>query len=285
MALAAYGCASSGKADVTIMTSSSDEVIWEAGQKAVSKRDYDVARQYFKRLIDGFPQSVHGPEARVAVADSFFYQQGAANYVLAISGYRDFVTLYPQHPKSDYAQFQIAESYYRQRNTPDRDQTPTMHAVDEFDRLLDLYPSSPYAETARQRIIACRQDLARGSFIVGYFYQRTRKACRAAISRYETVLKDFADYNGLDEVLFRLGQCLVTSGRAPEALPHLQKVLEDYPQSPFAGEVRQLLAVVAATKTAPTPPNPLPSPSPAPATVGAVRAPAPSPSPSSAATP
>ncbi len=140
-ALWVHGCASgSGKADISILTSSSDEEIWEAGQKAAAKHNWEAARQYFKRIVDGFPQSEHGPDARVAMADSYFSQAGAANYILAISAYRDFVTLFPQHPKSDYAQFQIAEGYFLQKNSPDRDQTPVIHALEEYNRLLDLYP-------------------------------------------------------------------------------------------------------------------------------------------------
>jgi outer membrane protein assembly factor BamD len=273
----AHGCASGGgKADISILTSSSDEEIWEAGQKAVAKHDLEAARQYFKRIVDGFPQSEHGPEARVAIADSYFNQGGGANYILAISAYRDFVTLFPQHPKSDYAQFQIAEGYFQQKNTPDRDPTPVTHALEEYNRLLDLYPSSPYVEKARPRIAACRQNLARGSFMVGYFYQKTRRVYRAAIARYEDVIKDYPDYDGSDEVLYRLSECLVASGRAPEALPHLQRLRETYPTSRWAAEAAKLVAQIEAMRAAPVPP--VASPEPPAATVPQPQA-SPSPSP------
>jgi outer membrane protein assembly factor BamD len=276
--LGAYGCASgSGRADVKILTSSSDEEIWEAAQKAMEKHDWEAARQYAKRIVDGFPQSEHGPDARVAIADAYFSQGGVGNYILAISAYRDFVTLFPQHPKSDYAQFQIAEAYFRQKNSADRDATPVIHALEEFNRLLDLYPSSPYVEQARPRISACRQSLARGSFMVGYFYQRTRKVYRAAIGRYEEVLNQYPDYEDLDEVLYRLAQCLVYTGRAAEALPHLQQLRESYPSSKWAGPAADLMAEIAERHSAPVPPQPSPSPAPSPASP---TQPLPSPSPS-----
>jgi outer membrane protein assembly factor BamD len=282
-ALTSYGCASGrGKADLSILTSSSDQAVWEAGEKAAAKHDWVAARQYFKRIVDGFPQSEHGPAARVAIGDSYFEEAGAANYILAISQYRDFVTLFPQHPRSDYAQFRIAEAYFKQRNGADRDATPIIHALEEYNRLLDLYPSSPLVEEARPRIAACRQGLARGSFLVGYFYQRTRKVYRAAIARYEGVLADYPDYDGLDEVLFRLSECLVYTGRAAEALPRLQQLRETYPKSPWADNAAHLMATIAEKHSAPAlPPATLP---PSPAASPAAGEPSPSPAPSGSGT-
>jgi hypothetical protein len=51
--------------------------------------------------------------------------------------------------------------------------------------------------------------------MAGYFYQKTRRAYRSAILRYESVLKDYPDYGHMDEVLFRLGECLALAGRGP----------------------------------------------------------------------
>ncbi len=248
----ATGCAhGGGPADLATLTSNSDQVIWEAGQKALKKHDFEAARQHFKRIIEAFPQSEFGPPARLAVGDAYFQEGGTANYILAIGAYREFLTLFPSHPKSDYAHLQVAESFYKQRNGPDRDQTPTQHALEEYQRLVDIFPDSPLAETARARIAECRQSLARAEFLAGYFYQRTRQACRAAIARYETVLKDYPDYGRIDEVLFRLAECLTLSGRGAEALPHLSRMIKDYPQSEYAEEARRLLQTASQAPATP----------------------------------
>lgn len=260
--LALGSCASSG-VDLATLASNSDQLIWEAGQKAYDKKQWENARQHFRRIIDAFPQSQYAPAARLGLADAHYNEGGTAGYILAVSEYRDFVTLYPSHPKGDYAQFQTGECYFRQKNGPDRDQTETQQALEEYKRLLDLYPQSGYVEPARERIRACRQSLARAEFLAGYFYQRTRKAYRAAIGRYEGMLNDFPDYDELDEVLYRLGECLVFVGRTVEALPHLNRLIENYPQSPRAGAARNL--ITTASPLAPVPPAPpAASPSPAP---------------------
>jgi len=248
--------------DLEALSSASDQVVWEAGEKAVAKKDWESARQYFRRLIDAFPQSEHQPDARIALADSYFEEGGTGNYVLAVSSYREFLTLYPQHPKSDYAQFRAGESYFKQINTPDRDQTATDQALEEYQRLLDIYPQSTWVEPAREKIRECRQTLARSDFQVGYFYQKTRKSWRSAIGRYETIVSEYPDFERFDEVLFRLSQCLAYSGRYAEARPPLGRLQAEFPQSPFVEEAKKLEATFPApgvpAVTAPAPAGPPP---------------------------
>lgn len=278
LALLAMGCAHGGEPDIATLASNSDRIIFDAGQKALQKHQWDNARQHFKRIVDGFPQSELGPAARLGLADSYFEEGGTGNLILAIAAYREFLTLYPSHPKGDYAQLRLAEAYYHQRNGPDRDATPIRHALDEFQRFLELYPNSPYAAKARERLNECRQSLARSEFLAGYFYQRTRQACRAAILRYENLLKQFPDYRDTDEVLYRLAECLSASGRGPEALPHLARLLREFPQSDLADPARRLMEELGPTGRG-TPSSPAPGPLPSPsAAVPSPPAPRPSPS-------
>ena len=273
-----------GQPDIATLTSNSDQVIWEAGQKALQKHDWESARQHFKRIIDAFPQSQYAPSARLALGDTYIEEGGTSNDILAIGAYREFLTLYPSHPKSDYAQFQVAESYFRQKSGPDRDQTQTLHALEEYERLLDLYPSSPYIEQARGRIKESRQNLARAEYMAGYFYQKTRQYCRAAVARYEGILKDYPDFDDLDLVLLHMAECLHAQGRTAEALPHLGRLLEDFPESAQADTARSLMEEwshepVTPALPSPTPPSPLATPPSTAPPAAPVTAPSPFPSP------
>ena len=258
------GACASREADIATLTSNSDQVIWEAGQEALAKRNWVAARQHFRRIVDAFPQSQYAPGARLALAESHVKEGGDANDIMAIATYRDFLTLYPSHPRADDAQFEIGEAYFRQRSGPDRDQTQTINALQEYQRLLELYPDSEFAERARARIGEARQSLARAEYLAGYFYQRTRQWCRAAIPRYEGLLREYPDFEDLDDVLLHLAECFHQTGRTAEALPLLGRLLEDHPQSEVAPEARQNLeawpAEAAARPAPPAPPSPSPSP-------------------------
>lgn len=260
-ALAAAGsaCGHGGPVDIATLASNSAQVVWEAGQKAAEKKQWEAARQHFRRIVDGFPQSELVPQARLALGDSLYKEGGTANWILAVGAYREFLTFYPSHPRAEYAQLMVAESYYRQRNSADRDQTATKHALEEFDRLVDLYPQSSHMEQARGRIVELRQTLGRAELMAGFFYQKTRKAYRAAIQRYEYLLKEFPDYSAVDEVLLRLAQCLFFESRGAEALPHLARLAEEFPSSPFLTQAR---ALEDAIRKAPAPPPAAATPSP-----------------------
>jgi outer membrane protein assembly factor BamD len=260
LALALPACAARRDADIQKLASSSDQVVWEAGQEALQNESWAAAREYFRRLVDGFPQSQYGPAARLGLADAYFQEGGRANRILAVAAYQEFLTLYPSHPRADYAQFMVGESNFSQRHGPDRDQTPVQEALQDYNRLLDFYPNSPYLESARARIQECRQSLARSEFLVGYFYQRTRRVPRAAVNRYQRVLEKYPDYEGIDEVLYRLGEVLVDAERHAEALPYLNRLIEVYPDSEWVEEAREVLARVPEDVDALTPP-PSPAPS------------------------
>ncbi len=212
------------RVDVTVLSSPSDQVVWQAAQSALQRKDWEAARQYLKRIIDAFPQSPHQPDARIALADAYFEEGGTANYVLAVSSYHEFLTLFPLHPKADYAQFRAGECYFRQKNSPDRDQTSTQKALEEYQKLLDVYPESSQVEATRQRIRECRLVLARSHHLVGQFYQRARQAWRSAIGRYQIILNDYPDYDKTDEILYRIAQCLAASCRYADALPNLGRL-------------------------------------------------------------
>ncbi|HEY6547024.1 MAG TPA: hypothetical protein VI589_03925, partial [Vicinamibacteria bacterium] len=83
---------------------------------------------------------------------------------------------------------------------------------------------------------------------------------RASIARYEIVLTDYPDYDRLDEVLFRHAECLNIMARNAEALPQLNRLVSEYPQSPFSDDARQLMAEIEKQGVAPPPAPPTPPP-------------------------
>ncbi len=54
LATALSGCASS-QGDLSSLASSSDEIVWQAAEKAYGKRQWDAARKDYRRIVDGFP--------------------------------------------------------------------------------------------------------------------------------------------------------------------------------------------------------------------------------------
>ena len=227
----------------------SDEIVWEAGQKADAEEGLGVGAPALQaHRSTPSPRASTSPTRGSALADSYFEEGGTGNYILAVSSYRDFLTLYPSHPRRLRAVPGRRESYFKQKNSPDRDQTSTEKALEEYERLLDVVPASRrYVEETRGRASA---TAARASpaphYQVGYFYQKTRRSWRSAIARYETILSEYPDYERIDEVLFRLGQVLSFAGRYAEARPQLARLRSEFPAEPLRGRGRQARSQLSA---------------------------------------
>lgn len=221
-----------------------DRYLAELGNKALEDKDWEEARGYFKQLIDTYPRSPLAAEARLGIGDSYFNQRGGGNLVLATAEYRDFLTFYPNHPRADYAQFQIASAHFKQIHGADRDQEPTRSAVAEFSKLIELYRNSRYAEEGRKLLQECYERLAEHEFTVGRFYLKQRKACRGAIARFKTVLEQYPTYSRNDEVYFHLGEAFQLCDSPLEAMPYYKQLIDNYPKSALKEEAEQRLVAL-----------------------------------------
>ena len=237
----ALGCG--GKSDAPIATGAQgDERLSSMGRQALDNENWAEARGFYQQLLDSYPRSQLAGDARLGIADSYYNQSGSGNLVLAIAEYRDFLTFFPNHPRADYAQFQIASGHYRQVRSPDRDQEPTELAVEEFEKLLELYRNSRYAEEGREILKECYERLAESEFGVGTFYLNIRKHCRASIPRFQTVIEEYPTYSKIDEVHFRIGFAYQMCGQPVEALTHFRHVIDNYPESEFREEAQSRLS-------------------------------------------
>lgn len=223
-----------------------DRRLLALGQQALEERDWNTARTWFRQLLDSYPRSQFAGDARLGIADTYNNQRGQQNALLAATEYRDYLTFFPNHPRADYAQFQIAFGHFSRRRSADRDQEETQLAAEEFRKLLELYPNSRYAEEARKHLAVSENDLATSLLLKAEFYQDHRNWCRGAIPRLEEILAEHPRFDRKPEVRARLARALTDCGRENEALVHYQKLVEDHPEGEFTEtariRIREILA-------------------------------------------
>jgi outer membrane protein assembly factor BamD len=172
--LAAVGCASSGTR-IPEGTLEPDKFLFERGTEALNRKRWLTAREFFRTLMDSYPQSTFRAEAKLGLGDSFLGERTAEAYVLAVNEYREFLAYYPQNEHAHRAQFQLAMAYFQQMRGPERDQTDTKNAIQEFTVYVQRYPDKPLIEEARQKLREARDRLSMSEYRVGYFYYRTQK--------------------------------------------------------------------------------------------------------------
>jgi len=169
------------------------EIIYQQGYEAYQDGWYKKAIEHFQRLRDEFPLHNLAIIAEMGIADS---QYSDENYGEAEIAYNDFVNLHPTNENVPYAIYQLGMCHYKQMYSIDRDQTETMKAIKEFERLIARFPTSKFSLMAEKMVRECKQNLGEQEFYVGHFYFK-RKQYKAALKRFETVMRNYANL-GLD---------------------------------------------------------------------------------------
>ena len=226
-----------------------DKFLWERGTEELNKKRWLTAREYFRELMDSYPQSPYRADAKLGLADTYLGEGSAESQVLAINEYREFLSYYPTHRRADYAQFKLGMSYYYQMHSPDRDQTETDEAITELTHFVEQYPNSPLIDEGRKRLREARDRRSDANFRVGLFYMRTGRFPPAAIDRFQTILKNDPEYTRRDSVYFYLAEALVRMKRDAEALPYLDRLIAEFEYSEHLEEAKKLAETLKADQS------------------------------------
>jgi outer membrane protein assembly factor BamD len=226
------GCASSQTA-----RRSADEW-YELGQTQMARKRYTKAEEAFSKFLEQYPQDRRRPEALLGLADALYADE---RYEEAKFQYRRFLELYPTHPDAAKAQFNIAMAAFHRMKTIDRDQTTTLEALQEFQRLVQAYPRSQYVDEAQEKIAACRERLAAYELYIGRFYYR-QEAYPAAIGRLTGLLRVYPEVSFADEALFLLGEAYRRNDEPQQAANSFDTLVTRFPDSRYANQARARLA-------------------------------------------
>ncbi len=236
--LAFLGTCGKGATEDPILRLSAAEAMAE-GKALVERGKYGLAREYFQHAFEVEPNSAMGREALLLVADALFGQGGSQNYLKAEAKYRDFQNRFPTSDRSAYVQFQIARSLEERVRPPDRDQSISRKALEAFDDVILVFPTSEYALQSRERITGIRQILAESEFIKGRFNHKLR-LYQAAVNRYDHLLEEFPEFLETDKVLFHLIRSLQVLEQVDRAAEVQKKMREEHPESEYLSQLSQL---------------------------------------------
>ena len=248
LALAAGGCAASKK-DALADLPSAEELyqegidLTEGGVRlwGLDMTDYEKAIDRFQDVVDNYPYSPYAVLAELRIADSYFAQR---RWDEALSYYREFSELHPNHEKVPYTIFRSALCHHEQSHDPERDQTATREALTLLGVLIERYPRAPEAAAAEVIWRDLRTRLGRHEMKIGDFYLEQAEH-QSAANRYRAVLNEYPGL-GLDaEALYKLGVAYTHMNRDDEAQQIFEVILRNYEGSNIAGAAEQLLVPAA----------------------------------------
>lgn len=226
-----------------------DKFLFENGTEALNKKRWFTSREYFRQLVDSYPQSTHRADAKLGIGDTYIGEGSLEANVLAINEFKEFLSFYPTHKRAGYAQFKLGMAHFHQMHGPDRDQTETREAIVELTTFVQRYPTDDLIEEGRKRLREARDRYSAYEYGVGYFYYKIQKWYLGAIDRFKSILKTDPEYTNRDAVYFYLAQSYIKVKSPAEALPLLDRLLKEFEVSEFLEEARTLAATLKAEMT------------------------------------
>lgn len=163
--------------------------LWEAGVENMNATKYYTAAQYFSKLIDRYPFSPYTRKAELSLADARYLN---GDYSDAMDAYIEFENMHPRDEEIPYVLYQIGVAAYKTFSTIDRPQTRIGQGVEYLSRLLETYPGSQYAPSARDFYARSRRILAEREIFTADFYVR-QKNWGGAWNRYNYIAQTFPD--------------------------------------------------------------------------------------------
>ncbi len=230
----------------------SDKDLLKSAETQIERQQYEDARKNLQRLMNQYPDSDLLAAARLASAKALYMQK---KYDEARAEYQRFLDLHPQHERADEAHYYLGMAYFRAADTPDRDQSFTKKALEEFQLVVTQMPDSQFVGDARERVTLCRRKLGEKELYVGTFYF-SRGHYSAAVARFNTILSQYDNSGFDDQALYYLGESLWQLEQRDQARAAFERLVQDYSQSEWAAPAARRLGVTLIRTGPPRPPGP-----------------------------
>jgi outer membrane protein assembly factor BamD len=193
-----------------------------------------------KRFEEVDRQHPYSDWARKSLLMSAYAYYEAKDYDNTIGAATRYVTLHPGSPDAAYAQYLIASSHYDQIPDISRDQTRTEKAIASLQEVARKYPNSEYAQAAKRKMEAARDQLAGKEMAVGRYYMDKRDFT-AAINRYKVVVTQYQTTRHVEEALARLTEAYMALGIVGEAQTAAAVLGHNFPESAWYKDAYNLV--------------------------------------------
>ncbi len=227
---------------ITKDTKQPDKVLFDKAINDIEHGRYEIARITLNTMINTYDQSEFLAKAKLAIADSWFREGGAAGLAQAEAEYKDFILFYPTMEEAAESQNKICQIHYKQMDKSDRDQTQAIRAEDECRALITQFPNSKYVEETRQLLRNIQESMAESEYLVGSFYLK-RGDNSAAVNRLSHLVDQYPLYSKADLALWEMGEAYGRLGnrfRKQEGQAFAQ-IVRDYPLSEYADDATRRL--------------------------------------------
>ena len=218
--------------------SKTDAEIYQVAQNYMKERDWEKAREAFRTVFESYPQSEYRIPSKLGIADSYFEEKRTASWLLAHQEYQDFIALFPFSPKACYAQLRMGQCYWEMVEAPDRDQSNTKKALEEFRKVVDNYPNCEQYQEAYKYLVDSYSRLAEHEYLVAHYYARTDRPA-AAVERVKVLFKTYPESVHQPKHYLTIARALEDLEQNEESCTYYDSLLTKWPNSEESVEARE----------------------------------------------
>ncbi|MGA7387033.1 MAG: outer membrane protein assembly factor BamD [Pseudolabrys sp.] len=215
------------KKDNTLPDEPADRLYNEGLYLLNAKKDPKEAVKRFEEVDRQHPYSEWARKSLIMT--SYAYYQ-AGEYDDCVNSAKRYITLHPGGADAAYAQFLIGSSYFEEIPDITRDQARTEKALAALDEVIRKYPTSEYANSAKQKIEVGRDQLAGKEMEIGRYYLK-KKDYTGAINRFKVVVTKYQTTRHVEEALMRLTESYMALGIVEEAQTAAAVLGHNFPDS------------------------------------------------------
>jgi outer membrane protein assembly factor BamD len=180
---------------------------YQEAKNELQEGNYEKAVKLYEKLEARYPFDKLATQAQLEVAYAYYKKNEPDSAVEAVDR---FIKLNPTHERVDYAYYLRGLINYNKGRTfidrflptdsSQRDPGSAREGMRDFNELIVKFPHSKYAEDAKMRINAMRNNLAMHEVNVADFYMR-RRAYVAAARRCNEVLEKYPRTQAIPKAL------------------------------------------------------------------------------------
>jgi outer membrane protein assembly factor BamD len=246
LALAAQACAPAPKPSKTAEQYQEEaRVAYEEAVDAYLDQDWEVATRLLDRVRKDFSYTRYARLAELRLADASFRQE---KYAEATAAYKSFAKDYPSDPEVPYARYRVVRAQFLQSGSSvfqppleERDLASVRGAYSSLQAFLADYPNYPRRVELDYMLLVVTGVLARHELYVARFYLK-RDQYPPAIERVRYALDRYKGSGLEPEAVTLMGETYLKMKDQAQAVAAFERVLREYPDSPFAVPARQFLA-------------------------------------------
>jgi len=186
---------------------------YQQGMQKLEEQDGLAAAKKFTEAEILFPQSEWAPRSALMAAYSYFSDE---YYTDAIYEIERFLKRYPKHPRTDYAYYLLAVTYYNQIVDETRDLESILKSKEYFQFIINNYPTTDYAIDSKFKLELINEILASKEMYVARYYFNKEKWI-PSINRFKLIVENYSDSIYVEEALHRLVEIHYRIGLEDEA--------------------------------------------------------------------